>query len=146
MANQAKGVYMNDITYGGSKNMRGHWLDRLPAIDSDINAMQALLTSRCPCGKRDRQSSDRRRFPAEKRSARVFPPPMRPILSCRHTPATTFTPGIAQTIDLQIASSGISAVRLKYRHVNQGEYYRTIEMQAQGSGPPRRYSSRVHEI
>jgi hypothetical protein len=63
----------------------------------------------------------------------VLSPPMRPILSCRHTPATTFAPGRAQTIELQVASTGIGAVRLKYRHVNQGEYYQAIEMQAQGS-------------
>jgi hypothetical protein len=58
---------------------------------------------------------------------------MRLTLSCRHTPATTFTPGTAQTVELQVASTGISAVRLKYRHVNQGEYYQAIEMQARGS-------------
>ena len=35
-ANQAKGVYMADITYGSEANLRGCWLDRLPAINDDI--------------------------------------------------------------------------------------------------------------
>jgi hypothetical protein len=130
MANQAKGVYMNDIPYGGTKNMRGHWLDRLPGIDSDISAMQALLVQ-APAGAVSNHQVSGDSVPRAIRE--VFSPPMRPIPSCRHTPATTFTPGIAQTIELQTASSGISAVRLKYRHVNQGEYYQAIEMQAQGS-------------
>lgn len=41
LAKQAKGLYMNDVTYGGVKNMRGHWIDRLPAIDADIDVNQA---------------------------------------------------------------------------------------------------------
>lgn len=130
MANQAKGIYMNDITYGGPKNMRGHWLDRLPGIDSDISAMQTCLLQ-APAGavSNHQVSGD-----SLSRAIRdVFSPPMRPTLSCRHTPVTTFTPGMAQTIELQVASTGISAVRLKYRHVNQGEYYQAIELQAQGS-------------
>lgn len=130
MANQAKGVYMTDITYGGPKHMRGHWLDRLPAIDSDINAMQALLTQ-APADAAGSHQTGGDSLPKAIRE--VFSPPMRPALSCRHTPAATFTPGITQTIELQTASSGISAVRLKYRHVNQGEYYQAIEMQARGS-------------
>jgi hypothetical protein len=129
MANQAKGVYMNDITYGGTKNMRGHWLDRLPGIDSDIGAMQALLVQ-APVGAISNHQVSGDSVPRAIRE--VFSPPMRPTPSCRHTPATTFTPGTAQTIELQTVSSAISAVRLKYRHVNQGEYYQAIEMQARG--------------
>ena len=36
-------VYRSDITYGPQPIKRGHWLDRLPAIDKDLAAMEALL-------------------------------------------------------------------------------------------------------
>jgi hypothetical protein len=130
MANLAKGVYMNDNTYGGTKNMRGHWLDRLPGIDSDISAMQALIVQ-APAGAISDHKFGGDSVPRAIRE--IFSPPMRPALSCRHTPARTFTPGMAQTIELETASGEISAVRLKYRHVNQGEYYQVIEMQPLGS-------------
>ena len=42
LANRAKGVYMSDITVGEHPQLRGHWLDRLPAIDRDIAAMEKL--------------------------------------------------------------------------------------------------------
>jgi hypothetical protein len=36
LANHAKGVYMADITVGELPQLRGHWLDHLPAMDRDI--------------------------------------------------------------------------------------------------------------
>jgi len=40
LANTAKGVYMTDITVGEHPQLRGHWLDRLPAMDRDIAALK----------------------------------------------------------------------------------------------------------
>ena len=34
-------VYVPDITYGDTPVRRGHWIDRLPAIDQDLAAMEA---------------------------------------------------------------------------------------------------------
>ena len=42
-ANRAKGVYVPDITVGENPQLRGHWLDRLPAIDTDIAAVETKL-------------------------------------------------------------------------------------------------------
>ena len=36
LANRAKGVYVPDITVGELRQLRGHWLERLPDIDKDI--------------------------------------------------------------------------------------------------------------
>ncbi|HSS13822.1 MAG TPA: hypothetical protein VLL04_08010, partial [Rhizomicrobium sp.] len=44
MAEGAKSVYAADISYGRIPQRRGHWLDRLPAMDADIAAMAALLS------------------------------------------------------------------------------------------------------
>src|SRR4051794_5626294 len=45
LANEAKGVYMSDITVGEHRQLRGHWLDRLPAIDQDIAGLEAKRES-----------------------------------------------------------------------------------------------------
>src|SRR6185503_16769511 len=36
LSHLADGVYMKDITVGEQQYQRGHWLDRLPAMDKDI--------------------------------------------------------------------------------------------------------------
>ena len=40
LANSVKDVYKPDITIGELDVIRGHWLDRLPAIDEDIGFMR----------------------------------------------------------------------------------------------------------
>ena len=36
LGEQARKAYSQDITFGYEPQLRGHWLDRLPAIDQDI--------------------------------------------------------------------------------------------------------------
>ena len=36
-------MYVADITFGPLPHQRGHWSDRLPAIDADIAAMEQAL-------------------------------------------------------------------------------------------------------
>ena len=43
LANTAKDIYKHDITVGEMDVIRGHWLDRLPAIDEDIDFMGKIL-------------------------------------------------------------------------------------------------------
>ena len=43
LANRAQDVYKSDITVGEMDLQRGHWLDRLPAIDEDIALMAKKL-------------------------------------------------------------------------------------------------------
>ena len=45
VAQYARGVYVADITIGPLPHQRGHWLDRLPAMDADIAAMRRQLAS-----------------------------------------------------------------------------------------------------
>src|SRR5205085_6422414 len=40
LAQRADGVYVRDLTFGMARHLRGHWLDRLPAIDQDIERME----------------------------------------------------------------------------------------------------------
>ena len=46
LANRAKGIYKSDITVGEIEVLRGHWLDRLPAIDEDIALMTNMLAQK----------------------------------------------------------------------------------------------------
>ena len=43
LAQRAEAVYVRDITFGPDRHQRGHWLDRLPAMDQDIAKMAQLL-------------------------------------------------------------------------------------------------------
>ena len=53
-AREASSVYVSDITYSPRPNLRGHWMDRLPAIDDDIAAMAA---KRVESAQEDREQS-----------------------------------------------------------------------------------------
>ncbi|HEY6072549.1 MAG TPA: hypothetical protein VIV15_03940, partial [Anaerolineales bacterium] len=44
----ATGVYMSDVTVGELPQLHGHWLDRLPAIDRDIDAVAEKLAGTKP--------------------------------------------------------------------------------------------------
>lgn len=112
---------MKDVTYGGVKNMRGQWMDRLPAIDADIDLMRGVAlkppTSNSGISEEVKQAVIQQ----------VMSPTARPLVSCQHTPAATFHAGSAVPIEIRVGP-GAGILRLKYRHVNQAEYYETIEM------------------
>ncbi len=44
LANTAKNVYRDDVTYGPDYYQRGHWMDRLAAIDADIADLEKVLS------------------------------------------------------------------------------------------------------
>jgi hypothetical protein len=56
LANRAKGVYVPDITVGELRQLRGHWLERLPDIDKDV-ALVAGRLERLEAGRLRRCSS-----------------------------------------------------------------------------------------
>jgi hypothetical protein len=116
----AKGRYMDDVTYGKVPNMRGNWMDRLAAIDADIEAMQSAKSdaeATPPIGASVKEAVVRQ----------IFTPSPRPQISCLHTPAETFQPGSPLPIAIKV-NGPVTAVRLVYRHVNQAEFYETVEM------------------
>ncbi len=48
LAEKANGIYMADVTVGEQLYQRGHWLDRLPAMDTDIAQIETMLTEARP--------------------------------------------------------------------------------------------------
>jgi hypothetical protein len=115
MANAAKGVYVADIAYGPQEHLRGHWLDRLPAIDADIADME-------------RQQATGARSDAGAAIAAALARPARPHLACRHTPPARFVPGEPLELALSFGQADGREVLLQYRHVNQAEPWQNTPM------------------
>jgi len=117
-ANLAKDVYVSDITVGELPQLHGHWLDRLPAIDYDINGLTAKLDWIKP-------------IPLTSSSTalinKVLRRPERSQLSCRHTPVKQFTSGKPVEIDL-VVETPTSVAKLYYRRVNQAERFQSLPL------------------
>ena len=119
LAGRAKGVYLPDITVGEERQLRGHWLDRLPAMEADIEAV-----AKAGAGG---QGPETRVAGAIKEA---LGRPGRGPVACRHTPAARFRP--AQSLEIELtAEREFTSVRLYYRHVNHAERYESVEMQGQ---------------
>jgi hypothetical protein len=120
LAETAKGVYVPDITVGELPWLRGHWLDRLPAIDADI----ALLEKRLP-------SATLTKDPRVKAAiAEAAGRPRRPSAAMRHRAPDRFRRG--HPLELGLSGPVLVSVRLHYRHINQAERWQSAPMARQG--------------
>jgi len=91
LAQAAKGVYRDDITFGPEYFQRGHWLDRLPAMDADIADMEKLL-AQPPAA--DAAKIEPAIIEQAMRAVLVKPKPdALPSLAELHTPPVTFQRG-----------------------------------------------------
>jgi hypothetical protein len=124
-AQNAKGAYVSDITFGTAPHQRGNWLDRLPAIDEDIGEMQKRLASAAAAGAPPN--------PISLRDLTV--PAKRESLDVRHTPASKFIPGHPLEIAILVpqGDSRPLQIHLYYRHVNQAERYQSTEMRRENN-------------
>ena len=82
---RAAAVYRSDISYGSIPMRRGHWSDRLSAIDTDLAAMTERVKS---AGQPDVSSENTRRATVEATGR-----PGRPVLACAHKPPMSFDAG-----------------------------------------------------
>jgi hypothetical protein len=112
-------VYVSDITVGELPHLRGHWLDRLAAMDTDIALMARTLDEAKPGAARPNVADAIKE--ALGRPARV-------TVACEHTPPARFRPGQPLNLELKFATPPAS-VRVYYRHVNQAERYESVEME-----------------
>ena len=104
-------VYRDDLTFGDLLTEHGHWKDRLPAIDTDLAAMERLLQT----------------APVTRARTKVHPAPRGDRPALRHTPPETFERGTAVTVTAS-ADRLDGDVALYYRHLNQGEDYQQVVM------------------
>lgn len=118
MAERARGIYSADVAYGSIPQRRGHWCDRLAAIDADLAAMKTAIAA----------------LPGEDDGvsllAAIAQPPQRLTSQAHHIPPERFAPGADLPIVLN--GAGDASARLFYRHVNHGERWRSMAMSQEG--------------
>ena len=120
-------VYVHDITFGPENYQRGHWLDRLQALDDDITDMETLLDKTTGDSK-DAVKLDPAVVEQAMRAVLEKPKPGEPPpLADFHLPPPPFRRG--QLLTILAHAPQAAAVRLRYRHVNQAELWQTLEMQ-----------------
>jgi hypothetical protein len=121
-------VYGRDITFGPETYQRGHWSDRLAAIDRDVERLARLLETPWPTPPEG--DPERRRRALQQ----ALTPPVRPALPCRHQAPASFRPGQPVSLALMLGALGERqrpvAAAVHYRRVNQAEDYRIEAMQA----------------
>lgn len=122
MAERARRVYRANVSYGSIPKRSGHWLDRLPGIDTDLSAIKAKVQA-------DLAASLHRRVAADE-VREATGSPQRPAAMCAHTPPARFTPGQALELKLAVAVGrgihDVRSVRLLYRRVNQAERWNAL--------------------
>jgi hypothetical protein len=154
-------VYRDDVTMGGEPWLRGHWADRLAAVDADLGDMAAEWEKIAPA------------------IAAVAGTPLAeldadpPEVEVAHVPPAAFARGKAVLVELVVAppspaqennlpplpmppglrtwgegwgegSAQPISVRLRYRHVNQAEGYQVAEMAgSDGEGGAVRYRAAI---
>ncbi len=125
MARRAQNIYRANISYGDVPIRQGHWIDRVSSIEKDLDAMKAALQQK-PGAEAGSQQKARQAIQA------VMQPTRRPSIRCSHTPPQTFQPGRSLSLSLSLAETNghalPSSVLLCYRHVNQAERWRSVEM------------------
>jgi hypothetical protein len=117
MAARAASVYVSDVSYGAIPQRRGHWSDRLAAMDADIAAMAKTVAL-----------TKAAITPSGNLSQLVQQPPARPATTGRHLAPEHFTPGA----DLPLVLTGAGGGQLFYRHVNHGERWQSLAMSQEG--------------
>lgn len=119
----ARDTYYDDLTYGPQAWLRGSWQARLPEVENDLLSLEAL---KIEAGYR------RNDPPANAKKTLDLLANIRPTRSAPWTgnTQTEFMPGVPLVIslkELEGAAEATVAV-LHYRHVNQAERWRSIEM------------------
>ena len=124
MAAHAIEVYRADLGYGSVPMRRGCWMDRLPAMNADITAMQQKVASGSAAANQLTPEAERAVHYATGK-------PSRPLVAVTHTPAESFAAGAPLDVVLELGK-GVPAedltVRLRYRHVDQAERWQWVEM------------------
>ncbi len=125
LAEIAKDVYKHDITVSELDVLRGHWLDRLPAIDKDIDFMKTLL-EKIPDNNAVQPDN------VKKAIAEALGQPHRDSAVCNHKQPENFKVGKPVNLEISFEKKDIKLILLYYRHVNHAERFKSVEMQKAG--------------
>jgi hypothetical protein len=117
MSEMAKAIYVSDVTYGPNPNLRGHWLDRIPGIDADLDDMEKRRSTATPTN-------------TAHAIATVLARPRRLTVSGQHTPPPSFEPGKPLELAVSFGANDSRKVNLLYRKADQSQRWRAEEMQS----------------
>lgn len=110
-ARRAEGVYVADLTYGPQDRIRGHWSDRLDAIDADLGEMEGRLDA----ARSDPAADERVRDLLEEEHERLD-------VRVSHDPPSSFEPDAELAIEIELGGADADAVRdvaVRSRPMNQ---------------------------
>jgi hypothetical protein len=128
LAEAAKGIYAPDVTFGPDYYQRGHWQDRLAAMDEDIADMEKHRLDRVQGISVAMTQIEWRAIELAGGSVKMPPMPQMPLNF--HQPPASFKRGQALAIAVHVPK--VAGVRLRYRRVNQAEDWQMVEMQPAG--------------
>jgi hypothetical protein len=118
---RASRVYAADLTFGAEARLRGHWADRLKAIEADLQDMEERLTAETT-GSAGRQP-------------RIATASVPADVAVVHEPPQWFHRGETLRIEAALSGEGAGSVRtvtLRYRQMNQALQFRVCEMHRTG--------------
>jgi hypothetical protein len=129
MAEEAKSIYVSDISFGDLEPLRGHWADRVPAMDEDIANMKMVLVK---ANENETGNTSINTGIIEGAIQLVEIPPKRAVANCSHTPADLFKPGDPMKIEITLEEGKSKEVKLYYRHLNQAVDWQMTSMKRKG--------------
>ncbi len=118
---EVTGVYHHDLAFGHRLSEHGHWADRIPAVDADLEAMVSLRAG---------ASAD----PDLTKGRAAGSQPDQPLAASRcdrvlsHEPSRGFDRGSDVVVRARVEGAGIAEVVLQYRHLHQGESFESTPM------------------
>jgi hypothetical protein len=126
MAEDAKKIYADNLTYGPNANMRGHWLDRIAGIDGDLADMETRLHNIQPLTPAVTVDT----AVAQRAIDTALARPNRLTVAASHTPAANFDPGKPVEVSVAFnANRKNRKVNLFYRQADQSQRWHSVEMQ-----------------
>lgn len=126
MAKRAAKIYRSNITYGPIDKLGGDWQSRIPDFEADIADLKTRL--RYP----EKRSSFTDAAIAKNAVEIALSESIRPVLPVVHIPGKWFQSGKPFPISLECTSDIPHRVYLHYRHVNQAERWRVVELKRDG--------------
>jgi hypothetical protein len=123
-------AYASDLTFGPEARLRGHWRDRLDAIEDDLREMEARAA-------RDAPTADGRSFRLGAADDRMLPE-----VDVVHVVPLGFRPGTDLPLEVEVRgpdADSVERVTLRYRPMDQSLAYSAATMARSG----RRFSGGV---
>jgi hypothetical protein len=125
-ASLAEGVYVADLTFGPQPRIRGHWVDRLDAIDADLRDMGARADRLGAEVGEPVPDASRRELGVDQ-----------PSVEFEHVSPTVFQPGEEVRLVMHTrgeAGATVERVVVRYRPMNQALAFAEIEAEREADG------------